>query len=184
MGEIKFRAWDGCTMHNLQFEQFDDMIGFRFIDDDIKVMQFTNLKDDAGKEIYEGDIIECYLSGIEYRDEKGEVKEGAKYQFFVGAITFEHSSFVCDRIDSIKPIPLRLLEEMNFSIKVIGNVHENENVLKSVRCCKCCGNNMYDGYYHEDSGDVVCDRECGNKHFEEFEERNEALEIIWTSFEY
>ena len=141
--------------------------------EDVEIMQYTGVKDDVEKEIYEGDIIEIYNVGAV-----------GKPEHYIGAVEYENGSFIYDRADKSKSIPLHEVVGAAFSVEVIGNVHENENILKSVRCCDCCGNNMYDGYYHEDSGDVVCDRECGNKHFEDFEERNEALEIIWTSFEY
>ena len=139
----------------------------------VSLMQCTGVKDDVEKDIYEGDIIEIYNVGAV-----------GKPEHYIGAVEFENGSFICDRADKSKSIPLHEVVGAAFSVEVIGNVYENQNILKSVRCCDCCGNNMYDGYYHEDSGDVVCDRECGNKHFEDFEKRNEALEIIWTTFEY
>lgn len=48
--------------------------------------------------------------------------------------------------------------------------------------CVVCDEKITNGFYHEDSGDVVCDMECGRKYFEAFDERTEELEIFWTCF--
>ena len=51
--------------------------------------------------------------------------------------------------------------------------------------CNCveCGEEITNGFYHEDSGHTVCDAECGRKQFEDFDERTEEMEIFWTCFE-
>lgn len=74
MREIKFRAWDGEIMHNVSelhfcmgpkldgngLKFYGPGVGQGWIDgESIHLMQYTGLKDKNGKEIFEGDIIQC-----------------------------------------------------------------------------------------------------------------------------
>jgi len=70
MREIKFRAWDkarkcwlSCFLISSNGNIYPDKRTMSPIpQDEVCIMQYTNLKDSKGKEIYEGDIL-CYASG-------------------------------------------------------------------------------------------------------------------------
>ena len=58
MREIKFRAWDGEHMNDMNYLA-NWHLGMINPNDELPLfMQFTGLHDKNGKEIYEGDIIE------------------------------------------------------------------------------------------------------------------------------
>lgn len=87
MREIKFRAWDDLhkkmysdvgMLSNIWYRGHFLSNGFEVIvtTPQIKVMQYTGLKDKNGKEIYEGDIIQTHFdktNQYEAYDEIGEV---------------------------------------------------------------------------------------------------------------
>ena len=125
---IKFRAWDKeneIYLYNVQ-DAYDMLSGFVKYDDgenasydeccfgdflDNKrydVEQFTGLTDVNGKDIYEGDVL-----------------ENRKYRSIV---KFASGKFLADLIETIQTFDL--IGETHGS-KVIGNVHENPELLEA-----------------------------------------------------
>ena len=134
MREYKFRAYD------LQGEQMRyDITGFEFFNDgemsgifidgdfydkkEIALMQYTGIKDENGKEIYEGDIIEfsydMFVGDFDTFVAKGKIvfEEGAFYvEVFENERTTEDEAY--------------LLYSINLdTIEVIGNIYENKELL-------------------------------------------------------
>lgn len=119
MRELKFRAWDDVEkrMYYGNTEQFDDMLGFRFqhFETDKPVyMQYTDLKDKNGREIYEGDIVKANLRFFDIVDQKCRVI------FHNGSFGLQYGY----SLDYFKPLaPWD-------DIEVIGNIYENPELLK------------------------------------------------------
>lgn len=130
--KIKFRAWD---KNNKGFINGFNMIGFstgqgapkrklqRFSDEwneeDIELMQYTDLKDIDNREIYEGDILESgYISPMtgQYHSKK-----------FV--IEYEKDGFMgkCISHTPFGDTWLRFIDKP----KVIGNIFQNPKLLES-----------------------------------------------------
>ena len=84
-------------------------------------MQFTGLLDKNGKEIYEGDIV--LFKGLD------NVIQWNQLHCCLGL--FQHGSYVsemcADWIDERGKVPE---EWMSSDYEVIGNIYENENLLK------------------------------------------------------
>ena len=118
MREIKFRAWDTIDNKMLFSEVWEEKraIGFAYFDignsgyqpEDLKLMQYTGLKDETGKEIYEGDIIKA-------RFDK---------QVIIGAVQFSRIGFICGSMGWIQ----KLLTATE--LIVIRNIYENPELLK------------------------------------------------------
>jgi uncharacterized phage protein (TIGR01671 family) len=69
--------------------------------------QYTGLKDKNGKEIYEGDIVDCRRSGDE-----------------------EYTVHVC--IDDIRDLPQALFGSNLLWCEAIGNIHDNPELLEDI----------------------------------------------------
>ncbi|MED3575795.1 YopX family protein [Cytobacillus praedii] len=128
MREIKFRAWEETRklmfMPGVQDLMIDfegdvfsvDVDGFEKIDD-LKIMQYTGLKDKNGKEIYEGDILKV---------------EGSKRRYVVQWNEEELAFTVYYRYANDDPAEW-ILSEFRVVLKtfeVIGNIYENPELIK------------------------------------------------------
>ena len=119
---FKFRAWDKTenVMSYSDVEMFDDMVGFRFghfginVDtvDDIELMQYTGLKDKNGQEIYEGDIVKMYDPYTKTIMTTEVIWDDPNCRFAMKYTFVDFDFLISDEIE------------------VIGNVHENTELLK------------------------------------------------------
>ena len=126
MKEIKFRAWDKKEkkMHYGNMEMFDDMIGFRFghfgVDtnkEDIELMQYTGLKDNKGKEIYEGDILQVLdVYGI--------------YKGYIDR--WEDRWVLTYKISETIQLQKQSLATTAKNRQIIGNIYENPELFEGV----------------------------------------------------
>ena len=114
MREIKFRAWDKSNeemfnVESINFQErrvYKDTVTYcKF--DNIELMEYTGLKDLAGKEIYEGDIL-FESSGDEY------------YK-----VVFENGSFRAE-VDEYSLD----LEDYAHICEVVGNIYENPELME------------------------------------------------------
>lgn len=132
MREYKFRAWDSWwdKMHyfdftkNIEVTPDDELKGLWIlhkegsvyaIQDKIKIMQYTGLKDKNGKEIYEGDLV-LYDRNIHKDIDTAKFKVvWAKDRYVLQEI--KHKYYIDD-------VTWELVE-------VIGNIYENPELLES-----------------------------------------------------
>ena len=133
--EIKFRAWDKSDKemyHNIiNGIEFDDgskydfcrFLGNKEIGDyhEWVVMQYTGIKDIDGVDIYEGDIIDC------------ECTENQKEQNGKREVVWNNSemSWGTYEGDSIKLLGLCMNWGGFDTFRVLGNIHQNPDLLKS-----------------------------------------------------
>jgi len=128
MREIKFRAWVGEEMidedynddhYILTIEECTPRV-FEWHDGDCaeyapavaEIMQYTGLKDKNGKEIYEGDIVRGWCHD--------------RQKLFI--VKFNSSKYTCGFIAET-PNGLGHVELWYEGYKVIGNIHENPELL-------------------------------------------------------
>lgn len=131
MALLRFRAYDGgslCRMYSpeevmvgngdIWIIDEDGVAGEWIVNNDLVLMQSTGLTDSAEKEIFEGDIIkttDCFSS-----------------QYLV-EYDLSKAMFVAQEIAAVlkgAPEPLCELLNKDFTVKIIGDIHTNPELLE------------------------------------------------------
>ena len=115
--EIKFRAWNGHNMfNNIQVGAM--YLGDLIADPQWHLMQYTNLKDKNGREIYEGDIVRWGdMVGLDHEKSVrvAVVRFDPDICFDSNVGIFDYGKFAYKETDQY--------------LTVIGNVYENPELL-------------------------------------------------------
>lgn len=115
MNRFSFRAWDhdnNCWYKSTQLViRPSGKVSDGGIVPNVEIMQCTGEKDKKGKEIYEDDIL------------KGEYNDWI--------VVFEKGCFQASQINCVSHL-VPFCNVLNEIIEVIGNIHENPELLKEV----------------------------------------------------
>lgn len=85
--------------------------------EELEVELFTGLTDKNGKEIYEGDILSC-----DHHVYDGRYKNKPRIEKVIGKIFWHHSYY------AVAGYKLFIMDDDSY--EVLGNIHENANLIK------------------------------------------------------
>lgn len=137
MREIKFRFWDAkenrwlgkesSYWKQLTFEDCKGRLLASLRQGDIVAEQYISLEDESGKEIYEGDIIKAqYYDGAQANNRRPAKVVWSDFDLcFVARFREEREEGGFYYLPEDMPINAGNME----GVKVIGNVHENPELL-------------------------------------------------------
>ena len=103
------------------FYNYEDV--YRFEDEEVKLMQYTGVKDKNDKEIYEGDIVLIKLD-----------ETSTWHKTVVG---FKKGAFIADLIDKEDYVYIFHHGFTGDDFEIIGNVYENKNLLEENKWNMC-----------------------------------------------
>jgi len=131
--EIKFRAWDGIriTTSGIMFNSTNGLLEIPN-GSQMKLMQYTGLKDENGVEIYEGDIIKFgNTNDALYSPLDGCNKT---YNNLKGEVVYRECNFVITNV----PTKFNSVDDNYWlgsphtvMLEVIGNIYENPELLEA-----------------------------------------------------
>ena len=122
MREIKFRAWDK-NLHKFRYPDLWDNSMPSNWRDWYELMQFTGLLDKNGKEIYEGDIVECVaIDGYE---------DDTRITDVIRNVSGEWQARNPPDIDVVYEHGLPITWGGWESKEVIGNIYENPEMINA-----------------------------------------------------
>nr|DAX55406.1 MAG TPA: YopX protein [Caudoviricetes sp.] len=128
MREIKFRAWDKALKSWTNYSIDDDLLMFydkhaecwetdqegeRFI-----LCQYTGLKDNEDREIYEGDIVKAI-----------------SFARWIGVVKYsdENQAFIFDDLDKkYRGKSTVFMNQFDDGFEILGNIYENPELLKEI----------------------------------------------------
>lgn len=96
----------------------------------VEFQQFTGLQDSKGKDIYEGDIVKCRFNLYPNKVNFGIIEFCAKYCNLGVRITKDRVGV--NAIDIPKPFGNFMKNDGSFHIKIVGNIFENSELVKSI----------------------------------------------------
>lgn len=122
------------------------------------------------------------------------VRNGINYlvaDFFNSAAINTNKYFLNNMMNLNNHIPIDMIRlfDANRSTDIAykdwkNSFYQDASIDEFIRTCKCCKNDMFEGYLLEESGETYCSTDCLHTEItpEEFDELYEAGDACWTTF--